>query len=127
MDFTGQFNDLQKRVAEAQTAAQAAATESRGRLKQRIDQAQDDLDQAAADTEQKAREATAGTQSKWALPMSPTMSSSKVMATRGATEWQGSVLWHARHVRQPVWDPRPSCATPFGEACGRRRGSGGGI
>ena len=69
MDFTGQFDDLQKRIAEAKAAAQAAATESRDRLKQRIDQAQDDLDQAAADTEQKAREATAGTQSKWAQMM----------------------------------------------------------
>ena len=38
-------------------AAQAAATETRDRLEQRIHHAQDDLDQAAADTEQKASEA----------------------------------------------------------------------
>ena len=55
MDFTRQFDDLPKRVAEAKAATQAAATESRDQLKQRIDQAQDDLDQAAEDTEQKAR------------------------------------------------------------------------
>jgi hypothetical protein len=69
MDFTGQFDDLQKRVAEAKAAAQAAATESRDRLKQRIGQAQDNLDQAATDTQQKARQATAGAQSKWAQMM----------------------------------------------------------
>ena len=69
MDFTGQFEDLQKRVAEAKAAAQAAATESRDRLKQRIGQAQDNLDQAATDTQQKARQATAGAQSKWAQMM----------------------------------------------------------
>lgn len=69
MDFTGQFDDLQKRAAEAKAATQAAATETRDRLKQRIDEAQDDLDQAAADTEQKSREATAATQSKWAQMM----------------------------------------------------------
>jgi hypothetical protein len=69
MDFTGQFDDLRKRVAEANAAAQAAATETRDRLEQRIDQAQDDLDQAAANTEQKAHEATAATQSKWAQMM----------------------------------------------------------
>ena len=66
MDFTRQFDDLEKRVAEAKAAAQAASTETRDRLKQRIDQAEDDLDQAAADSKQKAGNAKAGTQCKWA-------------------------------------------------------------
>jgi hypothetical protein len=35
MDFSAQFDDLQKRVGEAKAAAQTAATESRDQLKQR--------------------------------------------------------------------------------------------
>ena len=54
MDFSAQFDDLQKRVVEAKSAAQTAATESRDQLKQRIDQAQDDLDQAAEEPSSRA-------------------------------------------------------------------------
>jgi hypothetical protein len=39
MDFSAQLDALQQRAAEAKAAAQAAATESREQLRQRIDQA----------------------------------------------------------------------------------------
>jgi hypothetical protein len=66
MDFSAQFNDLQKSVAEAKAAAQTAATESRDQLKQRIDQAQDDLDQAVDETKQQGSQVADEARSKWA-------------------------------------------------------------
>ena len=66
MDFSAQFDDLQKRVAEAKAAAQTAATESRDQLKQRIDQAQDDLDQAIEETKQQGSQVADEARSKWA-------------------------------------------------------------
>jgi hypothetical protein len=44
MDFSAPLDDLQKRAAEAKASVQAAATESRDKLRQRIDQAQADVD-----------------------------------------------------------------------------------
>jgi hypothetical protein len=66
MDFSGKFDELQQRVAEAKAAAQAAAAESRDQLKQRIHQAQDDLDRDVEGTKQEASQATADARSKWA-------------------------------------------------------------
>jgi hypothetical protein len=37
MDFSAQLDDLQQRAAQAKQAAQAAVTESREQLRQRID------------------------------------------------------------------------------------------
>jgi hypothetical protein len=54
MDYSAKFDDLQRRVADAKAAAQAAATESRDQLKQRIHQAQDDVEVAVEDTKQQA-------------------------------------------------------------------------
>ena len=48
MGFSAQLDALQQRAAAAKAAAQAAATESREQLRQRIDQAQVDMDQAAS-------------------------------------------------------------------------------
>jgi hypothetical protein len=59
MDFSAQLDALQQRVAEAESAAQAAATESREQLRQRIDQAQVDMDQAAKDAQRQAGQAAA--------------------------------------------------------------------
>jgi hypothetical protein len=39
MDFSAQLDDLQQRAAQTKQAAQAAVTESREQLRQRIDQA----------------------------------------------------------------------------------------
>jgi hypothetical protein len=66
VDFSAKFNGLQRRVADAKAAAQAAAAESRDQLKQRIHQAQDDLDVTVEDTEQQAGVAAAEARSKWA-------------------------------------------------------------
>ena len=66
MDFSAQFDNLQKRVVEAKAAAQTAATESRDQLKQRIDQAQDDLDRAAQDTKQQGSQVADEARGKWA-------------------------------------------------------------
>ena len=66
MDFSPQFDDLQKRVGEAKAAAHTAATESRDQLKQRIDQAQDDLDQAVEETKQQGTQVADEAGRKWA-------------------------------------------------------------
>ncbi|MDT5025862.1 MAG: hypothetical protein QOE61_2288 [Micromonosporaceae bacterium] len=47
MDFSSQLDGLKRQVAGARTAVQAAATESPGQLRQRIDQAQVDQNKAA--------------------------------------------------------------------------------
>lgn len=47
MDYSSQLDGLQRQVAGARTAVQAAATESRDQIRQRIDQAQVDQNQAA--------------------------------------------------------------------------------
>ena len=57
MDFSAQLDDLQKRAAEAKASVQAAATESRDKLRQRIDQAQADANLAMKDAQQQAGEA----------------------------------------------------------------------
>jgi hypothetical protein len=51
MVFSGQLDDLQQRAAKAKSAAQAAATESRDQLRQRIDQAKVDVNLAAKDAQ----------------------------------------------------------------------------
>jgi hypothetical protein len=65
MDYSEKFDDLQQRVAEGKAAAQAAATESRDQLKQRIHQAQDDVEVAVEDTKQQAGVAADEARSKW--------------------------------------------------------------
>jgi hypothetical protein len=47
MDFSAKLDDLQQRAADAKAAAQAAESESRQQLRQRIDQARVDVDLAA--------------------------------------------------------------------------------
>ncbi len=66
MDFSAQLEDLQKRAAEAKASVQAAATESRDKLRQRIDQAQADANLAVKDAKQQAGEAADRARSKWA-------------------------------------------------------------
>jgi hypothetical protein len=66
MDFSAKLDDLQQRAAHAKQAAQAAVSESREQLRQRIDQAKVDLDLAATDARQQVGEAAASARSKWA-------------------------------------------------------------
>jgi hypothetical protein len=66
MDFSTKLDDLQQRAAEAQAAAQAAVSESREQLRQRIDQARVDLDLAAMDARQQVGEAAASAGGTWA-------------------------------------------------------------
>ena len=66
MDFSAQLDELQQRVMGTRSAAQAAAIESREQLRQRIDQAQVDVDLAVKDAKQQADQAAANTTSKWA-------------------------------------------------------------
>jgi hypothetical protein len=66
MDFSAQLDELQQRAAEAKAAAQAAASESREQLRQRIDQAKAEVDQQACDARQDAQAATDKARSKWA-------------------------------------------------------------
>src|SRR4030095_5042734 len=66
MDFSARLDELQQHAAQAKQAAQAAVTESREQLRQRIDQAKVDVDLAAEDARQEVRAATASARGKWA-------------------------------------------------------------
>ena len=66
MDFSAKLDDLQQRAAHAKAAAQAAVSESREQLRQRIDQARVDLDLGAMDARQQVGEAATGARSRWA-------------------------------------------------------------
>jgi hypothetical protein len=66
MDFSDQLDKLQQRAAEAKQAAQAAASESREQLRQRIDQARVDVDLAEKDVRQQVGEAAASARGTWA-------------------------------------------------------------
>src|SRR5436309_1089219 len=65
MDFSTQLDDLQQRATDAKSSAQAAVSESREQLRQRIDQAKVDVDLAAKDARQDAQAAAASARSKW--------------------------------------------------------------
>jgi hypothetical protein len=66
MDFSAKLDDLQQRAADAKAAAQAAGSESREQLRQRIDQAKVDVDLAAKDSRQQVGEAAASARGTWA-------------------------------------------------------------
>jgi hypothetical protein len=66
MDFSAKLDDLQQRAGHAKAAAQAAVSESREQLRQRIDQAKVDMDLAAMDTRQQVGEAATSARSNWA-------------------------------------------------------------
>ena len=61
MDFSAQLDDLQQRAADARAAAQAAVSESRSQLHQRIDQAKVDVNLAAMDARQQVASRDEGT------------------------------------------------------------------
>jgi hypothetical protein len=64
MDFAAEVDRLQQQVARMKSAVQAATTESREELRQRIDQAQTETDNATQETQQSAQAPEA--QTKWA-------------------------------------------------------------
>ena len=66
MDFSAILDDLQQRAARTKAAAQAAVSESREQLRQRIDQARVDVNLGAKDARQQVDEAAASTRGKWA-------------------------------------------------------------
>ena len=66
MDFSTKLDDLQQRAADAKATAQAAVSESREQLRQRIDQARVDVDLAAKDTRQQVGEVAASARGTWA-------------------------------------------------------------
>jgi hypothetical protein len=65
MDFSAKLDDLQQHAARAKGAAQAAVSESREQLRQRIDQAKVDVDLAAMDARRQVGEAAADARGKW--------------------------------------------------------------
>jgi hypothetical protein len=66
MDFSAELDKLQQHLSDAKSAAQSAATESRDKLKGRIDKAQADMDSAAQSAKQQVEQAAASERSKWA-------------------------------------------------------------
>ena len=66
MDFSAQLDALQANLDKAKAAVQGAATESREEIRQRIEQAEVDVDQAVKETEQHADAAADSARSKWA-------------------------------------------------------------
>jgi hypothetical protein len=63
MDFAAELDGLQQQVARMKSAVQAASTESREELRQRIDQAQVDTGRVARETHHSAQAREA--QTKW--------------------------------------------------------------
>jgi hypothetical protein len=63
-NFSTRLDELQQRVATARTAVQTAATESDAQLKERIDRAQSDLDQAGQNAQQEVSEAADNARAK---------------------------------------------------------------
>lgn len=57
--FSAKLDDLQQRAADTKAAAQAAVSESRAQLRQRIDQARVDVNLASMDARQQVGEAAA--------------------------------------------------------------------
>jgi hypothetical protein len=64
MDFLSRLDGLQQHVANAKNGVQAAATENRDQLRQRIDQAQVDGNRAAEDA-QRSDKAPTSAKNKW--------------------------------------------------------------
>jgi hypothetical protein len=64
MDFSAELDGLQRQVAQTKSTVQAATTESREQLRQRIDQAQVETNRAARGTKQSPQ--GRDTQNKWA-------------------------------------------------------------
>jgi hypothetical protein len=91
MDFSATLDDLQQRAAHAQAAAQAAVSESRERLGQRIDQARVEVDLAAMDARQQVGAAAASARSRWA----------QMKADAAAIEF---AAWTVDHPRLAVLD-----------------------
>jgi hypothetical protein len=66
MNYSERLDTLQQRVTAAKAAVQDAGRESREQLRQRIDQAQADVDRATDSARQRADQAGADARSKWA-------------------------------------------------------------
>jgi formate-dependent nitrite reductase cytochrome c552 subunit len=66
MDFSAQLEKLQQRVTEMVASVRAASAETHDQLKQRIDQAQVDVNLGLMDVKQQAEQASDQAQSKWA-------------------------------------------------------------
>ena len=64
-DFNTRLDNLQQRVASARSAVEAAAAESDAQLRQRIGQAQADLDKSGGDARLHVSEAADSARSKW--------------------------------------------------------------
>jgi hypothetical protein len=89
MDFSAKLDDRQQRAAHAKAAAQAAVSESREQLRQRIDRAKVDVDLAATDARQDASaaadEVAAGGPSSRRTPPPGWTTSTKPGSTSGPT------------------------------------------
>jgi hypothetical protein len=66
MDFSTKFDDLEQRVRKAKAASQAAATESRDQVEERIDDAEKDLDKNYEAAQRETSETAGGNRSKFA-------------------------------------------------------------
>jgi len=100
MDFSAKLDDLQRRAAHAQAAAQAAVSESREQLRQRIDQAKVDVDLAAMDARQQVGEAAASARSKWA------------QMKADAADTIEFAAWTVDTRGWPCWTPSTAGSTP---------------
>ena len=95
MNFSAELDKLQQHLSDARSAAQAAATESREKLDQRIDTAQNEMNTAVRDAQQEAEKAAAGARNKWAqmtADAAATMGDVKARIDKHATEVDAKVL-----------------------------------
>ena len=90
MDFDQKLDELKHHVDEVQASVQAAATENRASVKQRIDRAQRDIDEATNQARQDVMKASDASQSKWAQMKAD--ASAKLASTKAKAEHSADAL-----------------------------------
>ena len=90
MDFDEKLDELKHHVDEVQASVQAAATENRASVKQRIDRAQRDIDEASNQARQDVMKASDATQAKWAQFKAD--ASAKLASTKAKAEHRADAL-----------------------------------
>jgi ElaB/YqjD/DUF883 family membrane-anchored ribosome-binding protein len=119
MDFSAKLENLKAKVDEIVTTAQAAAAEDRDKLKQRVDQAQDDANQPVEDAKQRGREAADRAQSKWAQMKADAAPGEKTSRQRSM---RGPISWAPRlRPRMPTGPSRMHSMRSTTRLGGRRR------
>jgi hypothetical protein len=110
MDFSAKLENLQAKVNETVETARAAAAENRDQLKQRVDKAQDDANQAMGDAKQQAQVTADRAKSKWAEMKADAAARRERISRRRSTS--GPISWTPRPPLPTRTGPRTTRPTP---------------